>query len=161
MTDIELFQKIAKGDRDAAVFMDTMVRLLHFFDDVRDRDKPITEADVAEALSAALIWLPRSGFYQDNFHLLNPVLMVAIENWHAANEMEKGDDHDELRIAFIIRNSYVDLLTMCALICGGEAWAREVSPDIRKRAHGEGFEGYLANLRAEKAAAGGGGDHVL
>ena len=99
-----------------------------------------------------LVDLPRNQFYSDNFYLLNPILMVAIQNWHAANKLERNGGDDDKRIAFILRSSYVDLITQSALITGGAAWADTITPEIRRFAHQEGYPGYLESLRVETEA---------
>jgi hypothetical protein len=101
----------------------------------------------------ALIEIPNNSFYTTHRSELQPILVNAIINWRIANKIERVEQatNDDLTIAFILRSSYADLLTMSATLIGGIEWAVECGPDIRRWAHSEGFTAYLTNLAAEKA----------
>ena len=148
----ELFLTVSKGNQEAANFLTVMVSVLHVWDDLIDKDKPVAPQTITNTFIAALVALPRNPFYGRHFDVLNPVLMSAINNWLVANELEFGDDEDDKRIAFISRSSYVDLITTVAFIVGGLDWVKEIGPSIRRFAHSEGWEGYLVNLQAERDA---------
>lgn len=148
----ELFVTVTNGDKSAADFLSCIVDVLHVWDDLIDRDKPFDPEAVNWAFTTALVTLPRNAFYQRHFEWLNPLLLSAINNWRVANILEAGDDEADKRIAFISRSSYIDLITQVAFIVGGSDWVRKVGPQIRRFAHSEGWEGYLNNLEAEKAA---------
>jgi hypothetical protein len=81
------------------------------------------------------------------------VLANAIINWRIATEYERNASgkHD-LEAAYVLRSSYVDLVTLSALLLGGAAHAATIGADVRRWAHQEGYELYLENLVAEKAA---------
>lgn len=145
-----LIQEVCAGHEDAEAFLTAMVGVLHIWDDLIDKDKPITDDMVNAAFWDALITLPRNTFYMRHFGDLNPILVTAIMSWKTAN----GFEHEEkdLDIAFIIRSAYVDLILMTALLCGGRTHAERLAPGIRRVAHSEGFELYQENLAAEKAA---------
>jgi hypothetical protein len=143
--------EIMRGHQGAADFIELIVELLHFWDDLVDRDHPVTDDTINDRMFKALITLPRNPFYMSNFSVLNTVLMNAITNWHVANKFERDhpDDEYRMRIAYILRSSYVDLITTSALLVGGTAWAIEVGEMIRLYAHKETYEGYLDNLKQE------------
>lgn len=139
-----------KQQPDAIAFCQSIMRVLHLWDDLVDRDKPVTAKDIHLGFWTALIDLPRNRFYVGNFAELNSALMVAIQNWHAANAMERTEFNDDLHIAFILRSSYADLVTLCALMVGGHEWAEYITPILRRRWHAEGFNGYCDALKIEK-----------
>ena len=142
--------KAIKGNVDAANFLNGVIGVLHVWDDLIDKDTNLSDLEINQAFWYLFVGLPREPFYKQNFDLLNPILMVAIQNWFAANVMERGDDQADKRIAFILRSSYVDLITQSALIVGGLEWSVQVAPDIRRFAHAEGYGNYLINLQDEK-----------
>lgn len=156
MMTMEKFKDVAhrclQGRQDALAFIFTVTDILHVWDDLIDRDKPVSPEAVHRAFTSALIRLPRDPFYIAHFGLLNPILEMAILNWHISNTYEAGDDEYEHHISYILRSSYSDLATMCARIVGGEAWARQVGPEIHRHWHGEGWAGYRASLAKEKEA---------
>lgn len=151
-----------RGNTDAIAFLNILTSVLHFFDDVADKDKPLTNADVQAACWSALVELPRNRFYQQFFNELNPVLAVAIQNWSVANTFEASGTDEELNIAFIVRSSYSDLVIHVANLCGGYSHGQDVAHRVRRQWHSETLEGYKANLKQqfEAAQAARGTDHV-
>lgn len=138
-----------RGNESAAQFMDIVTRVLHFFDDVADCDKELSGGDVERACWDSLVELPRNPFYMQNFSVLNPILAMAIQDWSVANEYESEGDEAKLRIAFIIRSSYVNLLVSAATIVGGFEWGRSIAIRARELWHDEGWEGYQSNLQLQ------------
>lgn len=145
----QLLQRWLKGHGAACDFILQLFAVLHVWDDLIDRDKPISTKDVHTALWHALISLPRNRFYAENFSLLNGLLQTAILNWHVANRFEAEDDAVGRHVAFVIRSTYVDLVTMCAWIVGGNDWALTVGYEARKHASSEGMIAYLESLQRE------------
>ncbi|GJH00209.1 hypothetical protein [Paraburkholderia terrae] len=143
---------LMKGNRAAADFVELIVRVLHFWDDLIDRDKPLDDAAINSAMLEALVTLPRNAFYRAHFDTLNTVLMNSITNWHVATKLERSGDEYRERIAYILRSSYVDLITTAAQIVGGPTYAIEVGEGVRLYAHKETWGGYLMNLRNETKA---------
>lgn len=153
-----IYHMAACGNAEAATFLRTACHLAHFWDDLIDHDRSVPDAEVHDAMWAAMVTLPRNRFYRANFDDLNPVLCVAVTNWRAANEMERTDSDDDKRIAFIIRSSYMDLITHTALLCGGQDHARQVALVARRACHGETYDGYRAALTEQFVAAKRAGD---
>ncbi len=151
-TFADLAVRVLKGRGDALHFLMTITAVLHLWDDLTDRDKPLNNDEIYDGFYKALIVLPRDPFYVNNFASLSPILEMAIYNWQIANQLEADGDEYALQIAFILRSAYSDLATMCARIVGGEEWARQVGVDIHRHWHNEGWAGYLDNLSREKAA---------
>lgn len=145
---------LMRGNESAAQFIEIMVEILHFWDDLIDKDRAIDDATVNDRMFKALVTLPRNQFYAQNFATLSVILVNAITNWHIANKFEREGMQDlyRQRIAYILRSSYVDIVTACAGIIGGMDYAIEVGEAIRLHAHKETFDGYQANLEAEFAA---------
>lgn len=135
-----------KGNADAARFLELITSVLHFWDDLIDRDHALTDEQINRAMWLALVELPRNAFYLVNFAALNPMLVVAIQNWHVANALEATESRDDKHIAFIIRSSYCDLVILTATLCGGQEHGQAVAQQVRKFWHDETFEGYLSNL---------------
>jgi len=144
--------ELMRGNRAAADFIETAVKVLHFWDDLIDRDKPLDDAAINRAMLDALVVLPRNPFYRANFETLSSVLMNSITNWHVATKFERTGDEYRRHIAYILRSSYVDLITTSALLVGGPDYAVQVGEQIRLYAHQETWTGYLANLATETTA---------
>ncbi len=123
--------------------------IAHTCDDVTDRDKTVSTAAVQQAFYQALIELPRNRFYVEHFVLLNGTLQTAFLNWQVANALEERSDPNAKEIAFILRSSYIDLITVCAGIIGGSEWAVQVGIEARLHTSQEGFAVYQARLTQE------------
>jgi hypothetical protein len=143
-----------KGNADALAFVRAIALVLHTWDDLVDRDHDVDDAAINRAFWLALVELPRNAFYREHFNDLNAILVNAIVNWRIATNVERlrAPPAGDLMIAFIIRSTYVDLLTVSATLIGGADWSVTFGGDIHRWAHGEGFAAYLTNLTAEKAA---------
>lgn len=141
-----------RGNASAVEFLRGAFAVAHFYDDLIDRDKVIDDAQVHAAMFQALVLMPRNAFYRTHFEDLNAVLANAITNWQIATELERAGGTPGKRTAYVLRASYVDLVTHCALLVGGQAWARQVGVEVRLLA--EPYAEYLTNLEAEAAARG-------
>lgn len=141
-----------KNDKSAVEYIELVCDIAHKWDDLIDKDKVLDDDSINKLFFDILIKLPRNSFYRKNFDHLNSVLMNAISNWQIATQMEREGGGYETSIAFILRSSYVDLITQAALLCGGNQWACKVGSEARAITHSETYEGYLKNLDLEKKA---------
>lgn len=140
------------GDPGAALFIRQVFLVAHAWDDLIDRDRVLADAEIMRCFWTALIDLPVNEFYRRHFAVLHPILLNAIVNWVAATTLERQGNVKDKSIAFILRASYIDLLTMAAILAGGRDWGLEVAPEIRRWAHAENFGEYLDNLKKEREA---------
>jgi hypothetical protein len=138
-----------KGNQSAYDCLEMIFDIAHTCDDLTDQDKPVSTAQVQAAFGKAMIDLPRNPFYVTNFALLNGALQVAFLNWQIANQMELTNDEQAKTVAFVLRSSYTDLVTLAACIIGGSDWAVQVGYESRLHASGEGMAAYLASLTKE------------
>lgn len=142
-----------KGHTGAIAFIDLVFSVAHTCDDLTDGDKTITASEVQDSYWKALIELPRNMFYVEHFALLNGALQLAFLNWHIANRLELEDTANAKEIAFILRSSYADLVTLCAWAIGGTEWAKLVGYESRLYTSREGFASYLHSLSNEQRSA--------
>jgi hypothetical protein len=143
------------GDQHALVFLRSMASVMHTWDDLIDKDREVSDGEINAAFWLALVELPANPFYAAHADMLRPIVVQSILNWRAATQMEREatcEQYNDLKIAFIIRSTYIDLVVMSACVLGGPDWAAKVAPDLRRWAHSEGFKGYLDALAAEKGA---------
>ena len=146
---VPLFGDFLLNNAEAIQFVVRVFRALHVWDDLVDRDKPITDDEINSVFWDLLIVLPTDPFYTKNIVLLHSTLVNAIINWHIANKLEREGDEKDRSIAFILRGAYIDLLSASAFIVGGMEWANKIGPAIRRWAHEETFDQYLENLSKE------------
>ncbi|UIF90841.1 hypothetical protein [Cupriavidus sp. UYPR2.512] len=150
----EFFEHFLLGNEAAVAFNLLFRDVLHAWDDLIDRDKPVSDEDIHRAFRSALVLLPANPFYRAHFAQLHPLIDNAILNWMAANAMEATESRTDKEIAFITRSDYINVFVKSLFLVGGFEHARKALPEARRHWHAEGFDRYLLNLEAEKAARG-------
>ena len=145
-----LLREWCRGHDLAVTMLLDLFQVLHLVDDLTDKDRVVSVQELHQALWKALITLPRNAFYMEHFALLNGTLQTAIMNWHAANRMEVSEAANAKEVAYVLRSSYNDLITVTAWIVGGDDWAQKVAYECRLRASKEGYTQYLQNLDKEQ-----------
>lgn len=144
----ELATVYFKGNESAVDYIVDLIAAWHIWDDLIDKDKPITDASINQAFINAFIRLPRNYFYQANFTVLNPLMENAFINWMAANNLEQRGEN--LEVAYELRNTYLSIVITCAAIIGGVDWATEVAVDVQKNlADNDSFEDYVSKFNKE------------
>lgn len=133
-----------KGHSEAIRFVLEIHQAIELWDDLIDKDKPITHDTINAAFFGLLVSIPRNGFYQQHFSRLSPLIENAIFDWHAANEMEARKAPSDLQTAYGLKCSGLALTTMCASIIGGPEWARDVNLELRSL--GESWVEYSATF---------------
>lgn len=148
-----IMRELFGGETPGAIFVNTIFQVLHIYDDLVDRDKELPEEDIHRVFWMALFDLPLDPFYRKHEPLLRPVLMNSILNWKVANLMErKSPEKRHLGIAWILRGSYIDLISMALACERGLDYAVNAGQLLRDWAHSETFEVYLTNLKQEQEA---------
>jgi hypothetical protein len=142
---IDTVRPYFKHNEDAACFIDDLFAIWHVWDDLIDKDKPLTDEDINKTFMLALVKLPRNRFYQAYFAVLNPLLENSFINWLGSNKLEQNGS--DLPIAFDLRNSYVNIITACANIIGGPNWAMDVAIAAHKALRNvESYDEYVSKL---------------
>jgi hypothetical protein len=135
-----------RGDMEAARFCDQFFYITQVWDDLADGDRVRTPEDIDRAFWLALVELPGNRFYLRHGAELRTLVAAFVQDWFAANVLERGDGHDR-SLAFVLRDRVGGLIAHCALLAGGYAWARQVNPDIRRLVHDETLSDYLRGLK--------------
>jgi hypothetical protein len=142
-----------KGDAQAATFLVQICDVLHLWDDLIDQDKALTPEGINTSMWNALVAIPSNPFYQQNILALQTILRLAITNWHVATAYERSPEAPtDLHAAFILRSTYIDLVTVVAGLCGGPQHAVEVSRYLHRICHDEGFDAFVVALDTERKA---------
>jgi len=150
--DRERLLRWLKNDKDAVDYVELVCAAAHFWDDLIDRDQDLSDDEINKAFFQMLVRLPRNPFYRKHFDHLNSILLNAVSNWQVATKLERDGGDYETSIAFVLRSSYVDLVTQSALLIAGQQWACKVGEEARRLTHGETYQGYLRALEDEKKA---------
>lgn len=147
MDDREYMFYAYQGNADAVDFVLKIAEVAGTWDDLVDRDKPVEDARINRAFAIALLELPQNPFYQANRQRLLPVMTTGTLNWLAANEYEKQQDKEAHALAHVMRYGIADLVLFVAYLLGGQDWAQQVAPELRRRSQKDTLENYLSEVR--------------
>ena len=151
-----LLSRWLKGNPSAIAFIEMVCQIAHTCDDLTDQDTNVEVSQIQDTFWKALIELPRNSFYVESFALLNGTVQMAFLNWKIANQLERTNAAQAQEVAFILRSSYIDLVTLSAWIIGVTDWACQVGEEARLETSQEGLDAYRMSLTKERR-----GSHVV
>jgi hypothetical protein len=149
MDDREHLLYAYQGDTDAVDMVLSIAETSHIWDDLIDRDKPVSDTQINRAFFIALLELPRNPFYIKHRIELLPVMTTSAVNWLTANEYEKGADEEAHALAHVLRYSIADLVLLVAFIIGGRDWVQKVAPELRRLSQKDSLQAYLSEVRSK------------
>lgn len=151
-----LVRKSLLGHEEAILYVLQAFDTMHVLDDLIDGDRDVSAEELSRRMFHALITMPNNQFYRDNQGAISGVLITGWANWIAANKTEQSYISDEcnneegLRVSFVTRSTYMDLITLCAVIVGGLEHGASVAKEVREYCTSEGFDAYLNALKQER-----------
>lgn len=119
------------GNPKALAFLATVMDVVEIWDDLIDRDKPVSDSEVHHAFLSCLYTLPSNDFFLQHRGYLLPVLMTCINAWMDANELEKSSDSTAQATAWYLKQMGVELYCAVAFLTGGFDHMRKLGPRIR------------------------------
>lgn len=117
---IEKLRFFLKEDTQAIKLVLELLFVGHLWDDLIDKDKPRTDAEINQAFTFALGEIPTNQY----FSAVYPLIRNAIGLWEIANTLENGD-MDNKTTAFLIRNALMEVIFFIMYLIGGPAWIAE------------------------------------
>ena len=124
----EVLEKLAYFLKDDQAAIKLCVELLfvgHLWDDLVDKDKVRTDADINQAFTWALGEIPINPYFPGVYHLIRN----AICQWESANALMGGTE-DENLMSFLIRNALMEVVHYMMFLVGGPAWIQEKGPEF-------------------------------
>ena len=88
--------------------------------------------DADRVLVGVFVKLAANPFWLKFRHLIEPIIIIAVNAWMDANELAKRDDEKLKQLAFHIRNYSTEIAMMCAFLVGGWEHVRKVSAEMRE-----------------------------
>lgn len=135
------------GDTNAVSFILSFFDMCEVFDDLIDKDKPVTDEDIIRTLFTSLVDIPMNPFFVQFRQNLVPVIITGINAWLDANKLEKGSDNDKV-FAYVLRDWYAELVSFVIYLTRGRHYLRTVSMDVRTFfTHHETLEQYREGLK--------------
>jgi hypothetical protein len=125
-----MIERITCGNTDARVFLWRFWCFMHAFDDLIDRDKPVSADEAIRELVLFLQEISFNPFY--NAHkgsLFGFIAMVA--NRAIVGEQWKAGTDEQKMASASVRCGDLDLYSHIAFLCGGWDHMRNLDPEIR------------------------------
>lgn len=120
------------GNVDALNMFHTIVNLAHVWDDLIDKDKPVSDESINNAFLSALVYLPANPFYQRIQSQILPLWMTVISAYDTANKFERDKDEHGLEIAHNLRYATGHIVVFMSQACLGYERAQGFMPEIWK-----------------------------
>lgn len=146
MHEEAFLMSVLQDHREAVLTCRLLGAISQTWDDLIDRDKPISDERINDAFTDALLRLPAISFYRENIYQLHPLLRQAVIDWQTATHFERNGNAHDKTLAFVLRDSLVALVTHCAFLVGGHSHACKVAPEIRRYFHNESIQHYIGGL---------------
>jgi hypothetical protein len=128
------------GNQDAIDFIDCFFDAVELWDDLIDKDVPISDDHVNRVFTSLMFTLPSNPWFMAKHQYYRPLIMAAINGFHDANEMCLSDSKKIRNLAFHIRNFGIEIHIATAFLLGGYNHMRLVSREIREFYAFEEFE---------------------
>ena len=130
------------GNQDALRMYGLFTTLLHTWDDLVDKDKPLSEDDINNAFLIALVYLPGNSFYQRIQQQILPMWIPVVSAYQTANAFERAKDPHGLEIAHTLRYAAGSITAYAIHVCVGPEKAKEYLPEMWKSVVAERFDDY-------------------
>ena len=134
-----------KGNKRAVEFINAYFKAVELWDDLIDKDNPISDEDINDTFLGLMFGLPMCDWFIENRHYYAPLIMASINGFHDANEMCLSDKKHIRNLAFHIRNFGIELHIATAFLTGGYEHMRAVSREIREFFAFESFDEWEFN----------------
>lgn len=130
------------GNQDALNMYRMFVDLAHLWDDLVDKDKDVSQAEINNAFLICLVYLQANPFYLKIQPQVMPMWITVVSAYETANKFEKDKDEHGLEIAHNLRYAAGHIVAYAVYVCVGPEKAREIMPDVWKSVVYERYDEY-------------------
>ena len=130
------------GNQDALNMYQAFVDLAHVWDDLVDKDKPVSVEKINQAFLTCLVFLPANPFYRGIQDQILPMWLVVVSAYETANFFETNKDEHGVEIAHGLRYAVGNIIAYAIHVCVGMEKAKEVLPNMWKTIFYERFDDY-------------------
>ena len=130
------------GNKDALALFYNLVDLVHIWDDLIDKDKPVNDDDINKAFLIALVYMPANPFYKQIQEQVLPMWITAASAFEVANKFEKTKDEHGIEIAHNLRYAAGHVVAYMSIVCLGYEKAKQYLPTIWKTIVDDRFDDY-------------------
>ena len=134
------------GNQDALDMYRLFAFLAHTWDDLVDKDKAVSEADINAAFLTALVFLPANPFYKSIQDAILPMWVAVVSGYETANIFERNKDIHGIEIGHTLRYAAGNIIAYAVHVCVGRDKAKEIMPEVWKDIACERFDEYRAGV---------------
>ena len=139
----DLASKWLKGDESAVALLFILGDISQVWDDLIDRDKPVSNLDINRMMMLSLIDLNKNSFFVRHHTELTTILDVQIQSWIDSNFLEQTKDPHFIHVAFGLRSVLTPVFLHMVGMIGGMDWRMQAMKEIYPAVYDEPFENYL------------------
>ena len=130
------------GNENALRMFNAFVDLAHVWDDLVDKDKPVSADDINRAFLTCLVYLPANPFYRSIQNEILPMWVTVVSAYETANFFEANKDAHGIEIAHGLRYAAGNIMAYAVVACVGAQKAKEFLPEMWKAIFYERFDDY-------------------
>ena len=130
------------GNENALRMFNAFVDLAHVWDDLVDKDKPVSADDINRAFLTCLVYLPANPFYRSIQNEILPMWVTVVSAYETANFFEANKDAHGIEIAHGLRYAAGNIMAYAVVVCVGAEKAKEFLPEMWKAIFYERFDEY-------------------
>jgi len=134
------------GNQDALNLYRMFRDLAHVWDDLVDKDNPVTEVEINNAFLICLVYMPANPFYQRIQAAVMPMWITVVSAYQTANSFERNKDEHGVEIAHTLRYAAGNIVAYAVYVCVGPEKAAEVMPEVWKSIVFERYDTYKAEV---------------
>jgi hypothetical protein len=133
------------GDVSAVEYLLMIGESSEFFDDLIDKDKPLSDDQIIRMMFTLLLDLQTNSFFQRHKTELLPLMSISMNAWLDANTLERQEGNGANR-AYVLRDLTIEIAIHVIGMVRGRAYMREVSASVREFFLHETLEEYKGKL---------------
>ena len=126
-----MIEKITCGNRDASVFLWRFWCFMHAFDDLVDKDKPVSPEEAVRELVLFLNEISFNPFYAANKASLFSFIAMVGNRAITGDQWRESGNEQQKAASPAVRCGDLDLYAHIAFLCGGWDHMRNLDPEIR------------------------------
>jgi len=120
------------GNQDALNMFRLFVDLSHIWDDLVDKDNPVSDDRINHAFLCCLVYLQANPFYRSIQEQVLPMWISVVSAYDTANKFETQKDEHGLEIAHGLRYAAGHIITYAVHVCVGEKKPKSICPKFGK-----------------------------
>jgi len=119
MDVFKALEEISKGNSDALRFMRAFYIWVQVQDDLFDKDRPVTAANLVSTNLNLLFEVSQNPFFQEHRNVFLPVIVSSSLAWASSEEFKSREAVFDRLTSQVIKSQYMDVFFQVALLVGG------------------------------------------